>query len=99
VVFFVAQNSGFPRFDEVTRHVESVVLEIARHGMLRATAGWTTFGLRVCSVIDGGNRRETERGNPWPTRNLGSSVSRLDERDTHPRRLRSVSAVGVSVSA
>ena len=25
-------------------------LEIARHGVLQATAGWTTFGWRVCFV-------------------------------------------------
>ena len=37
VLFFVAWNGGFPRFDEVTRYVENVALETTHHEVLRPT--------------------------------------------------------------
>jgi len=51
-MFLVAQDCGFPGFDEVTRHSESVGLEIARHGVLRAVGLWMNIlgPADVCSA-------------------------------------------------
>jgi len=34
MVLLVAQDSGFPRFDEVARHFESTAFEVPRNGVL-----------------------------------------------------------------
>ena len=39
MVFLVAQNGGFPGFDEVTLHFESVASEISRREALQAVGG------------------------------------------------------------
>jgi len=48
MVFPVAQNGGFPGFDEVTRHSGRVRLEIARHGVLLVV----DLGMKILGPAD-----------------------------------------------